>query len=230
MLRLIGSLASSYCNIVKIALLEKGVDFEEAAVTADGRVLTRLAGSSDWSEEPLTEDHRLEFQRISPAGKIPVLEIDGDPLTETAVIVEYLDETRPHPPLFPSDALARAHVRELIRHIDLYVDLPARRLAPEVFYGQELPPEEKRAVEPLLQKGARSVASLAKFEPYIAGSELTAADLYAHCALGPASIATRTLYDWDLLAELPGLAELIELLDQRESFRRVEADRARELR
>ena len=229
MIRLIESLASNYCNIAKVALLEKSIEFAEVAVTPDGRVLTRAPGpKGEWSEEAFTADHQEEFGRVSPAGKVPVLDVDGEAFTETSAILEYLEDAWPSPALLPREPLARARVRELMRHMELYVELPARRLGPGVFYGQEIAPEEKSAVRPLLEQGFRSVSRLARFDPYIAGSEFSFADLYAHRALGPAGIITKTVYGWDAAEELEGLTGLIELLDERESFRRVEADLARQ--
>ncbi len=50
------------------------------------------------------------FLAISPMGKVPVLTVDGTALFESAVIIEYLDETNP-PPLHPQDPLQRAYHR-----------------------------------------------------------------------------------------------------------------------
>jgi maleylacetoacetate isomerase len=49
----------------------------------------------------------------NPQGLVPVLDIDGLTLTQSVAIVEYLDETRPDPPLLPQDPAGRARVRAL---------------------------------------------------------------------------------------------------------------------
>ena len=60
--------------------------------------------------EPGSRERVLEF---SPAGKVPVL-LDGDTrIWESLAIIEWLDETFPAPPLLPTDALGRHHVRAL---------------------------------------------------------------------------------------------------------------------
>ena len=73
-----------------IALLEKGVAFE--------RVTIDLANKPDW------------FLAISPLGKVPLLKVGDAVIFESAVIVEYLEETQPNP-LHPADPLARAEHR-----------------------------------------------------------------------------------------------------------------------
>ena len=79
-----------YVQRAAIVLTEKGVSFE--------RVDVDLTHKPDW------------FLRLSPLGKTPVLQVGGEALFESAVICEYLDETRP-PRLHPEDALARARER-----------------------------------------------------------------------------------------------------------------------
>lgn len=53
------------------------------------------------------------FKKVSPMGKVPVLLVDGKPLFESAVILEYLDEVYP-PQLHPADPLAKAEQRAWI--------------------------------------------------------------------------------------------------------------------
>ena len=79
-----------YVQRVAIVLSEKGMAFE--------RVDIDLAHKPDW------------FLKISPLGKTPVLLVDGQPIYESAVICEYLDETA-SPRLHPQDALERARHR-----------------------------------------------------------------------------------------------------------------------
>jgi maleylacetoacetate isomerase len=60
-----------------------------------------------------------EFRARNPAGYVPVLELDdGRYLAESLAIVEWLEETKPTPPLLPKDAYARAVVRQLAEQIN----------------------------------------------------------------------------------------------------------------
>jgi maleylacetoacetate isomerase len=60
-------------------------------------------------------EHRLaEYLSINAQGFVPALQMDdGDVLTQSVAIMEYLDEQYPDPPLLPHDAVARARVRAI---------------------------------------------------------------------------------------------------------------------
>jgi maleylpyruvate isomerase len=52
-----------------------------------------------------------DFLALNPQGLVPALDIGGRVLTQSLAIIEWLDETRPEPPLLPRDPLARAEIR-----------------------------------------------------------------------------------------------------------------------
>ncbi|MFZ2737892.1 MAG: maleylacetoacetate isomerase [Burkholderiaceae bacterium] len=63
-------------------------------------------------------DHRREaYAELSKDQLVPLLEIDGERLSQSMAIIEYLDETHPEPPLLPKDSLGRARVRALAQSI-----------------------------------------------------------------------------------------------------------------
>jgi glutathione S-transferase len=82
-----------YVQRAAIALAEKGVAYD--------RVNVDLANKPDW------------FKALSPLGKTPVLQVGDTAIFESAVILEYLEETQAHA-LHPRDALSRAEHRSLI--------------------------------------------------------------------------------------------------------------------
>ncbi len=57
------------------------------------------------------------FQAINPDGLVPLLQIDGQSLTQSLAILEYLEETRPEPALLPADPVGRARVRAMAQWI-----------------------------------------------------------------------------------------------------------------
>ncbi len=79
-----------YVQRAAILLAEKGVPFD--------RITVDLANKPDW------------FKAISPLGKVPLLQVGSSTLFESAVIVEYLEETSPNP-LHPADPLKKAQHR-----------------------------------------------------------------------------------------------------------------------
>jgi maleylpyruvate isomerase len=83
---------------VRIALNLKGLPYEYVGVH-----LTRAGG----------EQFAPAFRALNPEVLIPVLDDDGEVLTQSLAIIEYLDETHPHPPLLPADPAARAYVRSI---------------------------------------------------------------------------------------------------------------------
>lgn len=203
MVKLYGHAVSNYHNAAKLALLEKGVTFEEVIV----------GGDKD-----------AEYLKKSPAGKIPFLETDQGFLTETNVIMEYVDEAFDGPSFFPADPFAKAKVRELMKYMELYVELPARRLYPAAFMGGSASDQEKEEVKALLEKGFAAVHSLAIFDPYIAGKEPTYADFYCQFTLGLATRLTKAVYGWNILAEMPKLKALLTTIGERGSTKKVVAD------
>lgn len=88
---------SSAAYRVRIALALKGMAFDVQPVN--------LAANEQADEA---------FRRRNPQGLVPVLTTDaGEDLTQSMAILEWLEETRPEPPLYPDGALARARYRSL---------------------------------------------------------------------------------------------------------------------
>lgn len=82
---------------VRIALAEKGLNYEEAVIDLPG-------GAS----------HEPAFLALNPFGQVPVLEDDGRAFAESTAILEYIEETHPRPALMPPSPAARADVRQLM--------------------------------------------------------------------------------------------------------------------
>jgi glutathione S-transferase len=206
MLKLCGFHISNYHNKIRLALLEKGVPFEEDAC------------------KPSQAD---EFLARSPMGKVPFLELDGGRrLIESEVIGEYLEDTYPQKPLLPKDPFARAKVRELVKVMELHVELVARRLYGEVFFGRGRAPDEVRqAVEKDLNRGIRALKTLVKFDPYIAGKELSMADCAAFVHLPLVSLTTKLAFGRDFLEDIAPLKPYLKKLGERPAFAKVNEDR-----
>ena len=204
MLKLYGFTASNYHNKVKLALLEKNIRFEEVIA---------------WPSKEA--DHLAR----SPMGKLPFLDIDGHTITESQVIIDYLEDAYPATPLYPRDPVQRAHVRELIQYMELYLEWPARRLYGEAFFGGKVSDETKTEVKSQLKRGINAFTKRLKFAPFILGEELTYADCAAFVHLPTVSQAAKAIYGEDPLAEVSGLKDYTAMLRQRPHAITVNNDR-----
>ncbi|MEK7245389.1 MAG: maleylacetoacetate isomerase, partial [Pseudomonadota bacterium] len=99
MTKLYGYFRSSAAYRVRIALNLKNIPHDD--------VFVRLARGEQFKV----------YAALNPQKLVPALETDGELLTQSLAIIEYLEETRPEPPLLPKDALGRARVRALALHV-----------------------------------------------------------------------------------------------------------------
>jgi len=206
MMKLCGFHVSNYHNKVRIALLEKGIAFDE-----------------DPHCRPSQKD---EFVSRSAMGKVPFLELDnGEVLIESQAICEYLEDAYPQKPLLPKDPLARARVRELLVVIEMHMELVVRRLYPQAFFGRTVSDEVKQSAEKDLAKGLRTFRRLAKFAPHVAGAELTLADCAAFVHLPLVSLTTKIMYGRDALEDMAQVKPYLKMLGERPAFKRVNDDR-----
>ena len=89
---------SPFCRKVRLSLAEKKIEVE-------------LVEERYWEQDP-------DFMRRNPAGKVPVLRLDGIMMSESAAICEYIEETRPEAGLLPKDPVQRLEVRRIVSWFD----------------------------------------------------------------------------------------------------------------
>jgi glutathione S-transferase len=201
MITLCGFAVSNYYNKVKLALLEKGVPFEEELA---------WLGETD--------------PNASPLGKVPYLKTPKGGLSESTVMLEYIEAAHPEHPLLPADPFEAAKVRELVRYLELHLELVARNLYPEAFFGGKVSDNTKEKTRQQLEKNIAAFARLARFSPFVAGAEFTLADCAAAVHLPLISAATKIIYGQDLLAALP-VRDYLKRMGERPSVQKVNADR-----
>jgi glutathione S-transferase len=203
MLVLAGFAVSNYYNKVKLAMLEKGVGFTEEL---------------NWAakDEPTLQ--------ASPLGKVPFLRTPGGTLCESQVIVEYLEDAYPQVPLLPADPLERAKVRELVAFMELHLELVARRVYAQAFFGGTVSQGTIDATRRDLERGVGGFARLAKFSPHLAGERFTLADCAGAVHLPVISLACKAMWGEDLLASLP-VRDYLKRLGERPAVQKVNADR-----
>lgn len=204
MLKLYGFSVSNYYNMVKLALLEKGLPFEEVTFY------------------PTPTPQSLA---ISPRGKVPVLGVDAGYINETGIILEYLEQTQKGTPLLPSDPFARAQVLAIAKEIELYIELPGRACYGEAFFGSPVPEAIKEKTKAELLLGFAALGRHGKFAPYVAGDSLSIADLYFLYSVPLACAVGQKLFGIDLLAEMPKAKVLLERLEQSPNVQKIAADK-----
>ncbi len=137
-----------YVQRAVIALTEKAVPFRRTDID--------LANKPDW------------FLKLSPLGKTPVLQIGDQAIFESAVIVEYLEDTTPHP-LHPADPVRRARHRG-------WIELASATLAQiAALYGAQDPAAFEAARNGLAERFARVETEL-RGGPYFAGARFSLVD------------------------------------------------------
>ena len=105
MIELLEHPLSPYAQKVKIALAEKGVPFTVRTPEAIG------SGATPG-----------DFRAASPRGEVPVLFVDGAPIFDSTVILEFIEDRFPTPALLPADPLARARARMLEEVCDTHYE------------------------------------------------------------------------------------------------------------
>ena len=188
-LKLISHKLCPYVQRAVIALTEKGVEFE--------RVDIDLANKPDW------------FLAISPLGKTPVLQIGDIAIFESAVILEYLEETQPKP-LHPANTLTRAEHRGWIEFGSAVLSDIAG------FYAAKDQATFEAKMAQLEQKFARLEARVAG--PWFDGDEFSLVD----AVFGPVFRyfdVFDEIADFGILAGKPKLARWRKNLAERPSVR-----------
>ncbi|WP_052726424.1 glutathione S-transferase family protein [Devosia epidermidihirudinis] len=174
-LRLHATPGSLYSAKVRIALLHKGLHWEEVAPDGGYR--------SD------------AYRSLVPQGSVPALEVDGALIVDSEAIVEYLEEAYPAQPLLPSVPLQRAQIRSLSRYHDTAFEPAVRALFPSIGEG-------RRPADDLVERINTRLAILGRIaqpSPLLGGAELSMADLgypVSFASIDIIAAATRAALVW----------------------------------
>ncbi len=158
-IKLFGVPASNFYNVAKAAFLLKGIAFEEVALDPAAKTETFLA--------------------MSPMGKVPCMETDQGVMSESLAIALYAERLQPEPALFPSDAAAAGRALQIHQLINLYVFQHTVKLIGPCFFGKEATPAFIDETLAAASNALQAAAKVFVFDPYIAGKNLTIADLTA---------------------------------------------------
>ncbi|MBZ9961718.1 MULTISPECIES: glutathione S-transferase N-terminal domain-containing protein [unclassified Mesorhizobium] len=200
---LYGADYSVYVRIARMALEEKGVDYELVPVD-----VFAAEGIPGW----YFEHH--------PFGRIPAFEHDGFRLFEASAITRYVDEAFDGPPLQPNDPRGRARMNQIIGMLDAYGyramvwDVAVERL-------EKASPDEALIVSGLRQAGTvlQALSSLRSPGPWLLGNQLTLADLHAAPIIG---YFVKVAEGRKLLARFADIQDWWDCIAKQASFARTE--------
>jgi len=186
----------TYSHQVRIVLAEKGVNVDIMPMTSDTATQDLLS--------------------INPYGSLPTL-IDRElVLYEPNIIMEYLDERFPHPPLLPVYPVARAETRKMMYRIeqDWYSLMTRIQAGESLAEARQLMSESLMAIEPVFAD-----------KPYFLSEEFSLLD----CVLAPLLWRLPSL-GVEIPADAVGIHEYMERLFKRDAFQTSLTDAERQLR
>ncbi|MDX8478830.1 glutathione S-transferase family protein [Mesorhizobium sp. VK24D] len=194
---------SVYVRIVRMALEEKGIDYE--LVPLD---IFAADGIPAW----YLEHH--------PFGRIPAFEYDGFRLFETRAIARYVDEAFDGPSLQPNDPRGRARISQIVGLLDAYGyramvwDVAVERL-------EKAPADEALIAGGLTQAETvlKVLTSLKTKGPWLLGDQLTLADLHAAPII---AYFVKVAEGRDMLARFPDIQAWYSRMADRPSFAKTE--------
>ena len=156
---------SSAAYRVRIALNLKGLPYEMVPIH-----LTKDGG----------RQHASEFRAVNPQARVPALELsNGEVLTQSLAIIEYLDDIHPEPPLLPADALGRAKSRAIAQLIACDIH-PLNNLIALQYLRRQLKheqPEIDTWYHHWIIEGFTALETMLAPGPYACGTHVTLADI-----------------------------------------------------
>jgi glutathione S-transferase len=158
MLRLYYHPFSTYARRVRIAMIEKAIEYEP--------VLVDMAAKK----------HReAAYLALNPYGRVPTLDDEGFLLYESTAILNYLEATHPQPPLVPADAKGRASVD---MHMKL-CDLQLSRQSGQIIFPKRFLPKERWDEKGMAQARSDIEKHLAIVEAQLGDREWMVGDRYS---------------------------------------------------
>jgi len=187
-----------FSHAVRLVMAEKGINHEEQVVDLDNKP--------------------AELQELNPYNQVPTL-VDRDlVLYESRLIMEYLDERFPHPPLMPVDPVSRARNRLFLHRVytDWYIPFE------QVLWGSRAKATKMRAV---LVESLTSAAPIFAQKPYFMSEEFTLVD----CAIAPL-LWRLPKYNINLPDKAAPLLEYADRLFARDGFKTSLSESEQEMR
>jgi glutathione S-transferase len=202
--QLFGAGYSVYVRIARLALAEKGVDYDPVEIDIFG------AHAGD-----------VDYLKLNPFARIPTFRHGDFAVFETAAITRYVDEAFPGPALQPAEAQARARMTQMISIMDGHLYRP---LVWGIYVATDEAAKAHRAADAAalsvaMAKSRVALTALSELSadgPYLLGDALSLADLHLLPMLAYGCVTTQGRA---LLAEQPRLTAWFKHMNERESVK-----------
>lgn len=186
-----------YCHRVRIVLAEKGINYELQNVNV--------------------KDTPDDLKDLNPYNEVPTLVDRELVLYESNVIMEYLDERFPHPPLMPVDPVSRAQLRLMLYRIERDWYSLAKQLSDKTKASDEVRKE--------LRDSLTSVSPIFEQKPFFMSDEFSLMD----CAIAPL-LWRLPYYGIELPPSAKSLINYAERMFDRDSFKQSLTEGEREMK
>lgn len=203
---LYGPAYSTYTRSVRLALEEKGVDYDLVEV--------------DFLQGPMPPE---QVER-HPFAKVPAFEHDGFELYEVTAIIRYIDDEFDGPSLQPESAKQRARMNQIVSIIDSYTypctvgQLVIQRIVMPMI-GEQTDEAAITEAMPEIEKCMKTIAGLSADAKFLVGDRVTLADIH----LAPIFDYFQSTPDSDpILQKIPGLSSWWSAMSERESIKKTQ--------
>ena len=205
MIKVHGLSLSNHSSMIKFALKEKKIDFE-------------------WVETlPYSMSKDESILEKSAIGAVPIIEYQGEYISETLAIFSFLEKTFPDIKLFSEDPLEFAKTIEIINICQFYIELQARNFYPFIFFGGKKPEGNLDAIKDKIHMGLKSLEKKASLNPYMISS-FSYADIYASFSISTTIPVCKQIYDWDISQDFKKINDCLNIINSRDVAKNVYDD------
>ena len=140
--------------------------------------------------------------------------------------MSFIEKIFPDISLISSDPSECARTIEIIEILELYVEYQARHFYPSVFFGAKQNLDNSEDIKVKISRGLNIIEKKAVFGPYMLG-EFSYADIYASLVLSTTYEVCQKIYNWDIFQDFKKLAEVIKVINSRETAKIIYDDIAK---
>ena len=205
MIKVHGLSLSNHSQMIKFALKEKKINYE-------------------WIETlPYSMSKDETILEKSAIGALPIIEYQGEYISETLAIFSFLENTFPDVKLFSEDPLNLAKTIEIINICQFYIELQARNFYPFVFFGGKKPEGNLDPIKDKIYMGLKSLEKKASLNPYMLNN-FSYADIYASLSIFTTIPVCKQIYDWDILQDFTKINDSLNTINSRDIAKNVYND------